>query len=477
MPFGLINAPASFQRLMERVVGDLRWKGVLVYLDDVLIHTEAVSTTLDMLEETFRRFREARLTIKMSKCDFFPASIEYLGHIIEAGLLRPNPKRIEKLRKITAPRNVRELRGLLGHFSYYREYIPQFAEHSAVLTDLLKKDKVFRWDPSFSEIIVYFIDQLTKVTLANRLETDEFLLETDASEIALGAVLSCRTKQGNFRPVEFGSRTLSEVERRWPAHEREAYAIVWALDKFDHFLRGREVLVYTDNSSLVFMERAVKGKLARWAARMAEYSLAIHHKSGKQMEHIDFLSRYIEPEEEFIADRMLFILASYPTFEDLKEAQSTERPSGRGYMRRDGLIFYRGRLWIPEHLRGDIMATAHMVPPHLHPGARKTKSAILRYFCWANIHEDVAIFVKRCLVCQRIRPGTEKFQGISRIHPVTQVLDRIYIDIWQLEVSGRMHYYLTMLDWGSRWVECARLQDKTAQEISKVFLSNRPGRL
>jgi hypothetical protein len=265
MPFGLINAPASFQRLMERILGDLRWQGVLVYIDDVLIHTPSNDETLRLLREILSRFRKSRLTIKMGKCDFFPESIEYLGHIVEAGALRPNPKRISVLRLLKPPNSLKELRSILGHFSYYREYIPKFSEMAAPLTQLLKKTSVFVWQPEFSQILTYFIDRLATVTLANALETEEFLLETDASEVAVGAVLSCRTKHGNWRPVEFGSRTLAEAERRWPAHEREAYAIVWALDKFDHFLRGRSFRVHTDNKSLVFLSKAKKGKLARWA--------------------------------------------------------------------------------------------------------------------------------------------------------------------------------------------------------------------
>jgi hypothetical protein len=470
MPFGLINAPASFQRLMERVLGDLRWKGVLVYIDDVLIHTPSVDETLRLLEEVFSRFRNARLTIKISKCDFFPKRVEYLGHIVEAGQLRPNPSRIAVLRTIKPPRSVKELRSVLGCFGYYREYIPKFSEYAAPLCDLLKKGSIFAWRPEFIETLEYFTDQLATVTLANALETEEFLLETDASEVAVGAVLSCRTKAGNWRPVEFGSRTLSEVERRWPAHEREAYAIVWALDKFDHFLRGRTFIVYTDNKSLVFLDKAKRGKLARWAARMAEYSLEIYHKEGKRMQHIDFLSRYIEPAEEFLADRMFFSIFAFPSVEDIRISQKGRRPYGKGYMYRDELWFYRGKLWVPEGIRPSIIATAHMQPPYIHPGARRTKATIIKFFCWPNLHQDVAQYIKSCLACQRIRPGTEQLQGLIRSHPISDLFDRVYMDIWEVDFGESSYKFLTLLEWNTRWVECCLLKSKEAEEVAKTFL-------
>jgi transposase InsO family protein len=421
-------------------------------------------------QEVFTRFRRSNLTIKLSKCDFFPRSIEYLGHIVEEGAIRPNPKRVEKLRNIRVPRSVSELRSVLGHFSYYREYIHHFSEMAAPLTNLLKKQSVYDWRPEFSEVLKYFTNRLAEVTLANALESEDFLLETDASEVAVGAVLSCRTQQGNWRPVEFGSRTLSETERHWPAHEREAYAIVWALDKFDHFLRGRIFRVHTDNSSLEFLNKAKKGKLARWAARMAEYSLEIYHQSGAKMQHVDYLSRYVEPADNFIADRMLFIIVAFPTIDELRNQQQGLRPLGRGYMLRDGLWFYRGKMWVPEGKQEEIIAIAHMQPPFVHPGARRTKAAIMRFFCWPNIHEQVARYIKGCLACQRIRPGPECLQGLVRHHPASDILDKTYMDIWQLDIQSKTYFFLTLLDWNTRWVECCLLRDKSATEISRAFI-------
>jgi transposase InsO family protein len=188
------------------------------------------------------------------------------------------------------------------------------------------------------------------------------------------------------------------------------------------------------------------------------------------MEHIDFLSRYVEPAEEFLADRMLFVVFAFPTIEEIEAEQKENLPSGKGYMFRNNLWFYRGKLWIPDKLRRTILATAHMQPPYLHPGARRTKAAIIRFFCWPNIHQDVARYVKGCLACQRIRPGIERLQGIPRSHPYSGLLERVYMDIWQMDFHNETHSFLTLLDWSTRWVECVMLKSKEAEEVAQAFL-------
>jgi transposase InsO family protein/predicted aspartyl protease len=473
MPFGLINAPASFQRLMECVLGDLHHSGVLVYIDDVLVHAETETAALELVERVFECLSNAELTIKLEKCNFFIRAIPYLGHILQGGKILPNPDRVFKLREVKRPTNIKQLRSLLGCFGYYRDYIPHYSEWSKPLTDMLRKDHVFSWRQEFEKILDYFISHLTAACLSNPLLSDEFLLETDASEFAVGAILSCRSGEHMpWRPVEFASRTLSDVETRWPAHEREAFAIVFALDRFDHFLRGRHFRVYTDNRSLEFIDKAQKGKLARWASRMAEYTMEIYHKSGAQMEHVDFLSRYIEPEECFIADRMLLFI-TFPTEEEILKAQAEEgQHIGRGYLTREGITFYRGKIYVPSELRKQVLQAAHQVPPFLHPGTRKTKAIILKLFNWPNLHNDVSIMVKQCLPCQRLRPGIEKLQGLLRQHSPSEVLNRVYMDFWSVNVGQEKHIFLTMLDWSTRWVECVQLKEKSARSVTSAFFRN-----
>ena len=317
MPFGLKNAPASFSRLMQDVLGHLHWRGVCIYLDDVLIHGRDFDDTLRRLEEVLEALRQAKLTLAMNKCDFFPKSLLYLGVILEDGLLKPNPSKVAALNHLKDPRNVSEIRSLLGCTGFFRPFIKDYATLAEPLTRLLKKKVAFQWGPEQVQAREKLIQQLQDITLNNPMETDELRLDTDASDTAIGAVLL--SKGGNdedWHPVEFVSKNLNETQRRWPVHEREAYAIVHALERFDAYLRGRSFTVYTDNSSLQWMSRAKVGKISRWASRMAEYDMSIVYKKGKTNVCADFLSRYIDNEqEEMLPERATVwtVQASPPT--------------------------------------------------------------------------------------------------------------------------------------------------------------------
>jgi hypothetical protein len=153
MPFGLSNAPATFQRCMENILGDLHWTGVLVYLDDILIHAEDTDTCLRLAREVFQRLRVADLTINLKKCQFFPNSMKYLGHIIGNGSIRPDVSRVEVLSYLKPPKTIKELRSIFGLLSYYRQYIPRFAERTSPITDKFRKNAILTWT-SGDELIV-----------------------------------------------------------------------------------------------------------------------------------------------------------------------------------------------------------------------------------------------------------------------------------------------------------------------------------
>jgi hypothetical protein len=472
MPFGLTNAPATFQRAMEQIFGDLRWSGVLVYLDDILIHAPTEEELLALFREVLRRLQSHNLTMKLEKCFFAPAEIDYLGHVVSKDGLHPNLAKVSTLGKWKVPRNISELRSLLGFLGFYRQYIDHYAEKTAPLTDMTKKGSRIVWTPELTELVNGILGQLAVVTLTNPVDTDNFRITTDASERGIGAELACRNETSNtWRPVMLISHKFSERERNWPSYEREAYAIVFALDRFDCFVRGREVEVITDCHSLMWMKDA-KGKVGRWASRLAEYKLNIKHKAGAKVPHVDYLSRYCLEEDEFLADRMVWTF-SFPLMDEIKQAQQqfAHEARGKAYMVKDGCIFYRNRIWVPKSLRHRIIMASHQMAPYYHPGYKRTRSVVMRIFCWPRIDEDVASFVKGCLQCQRIRPGTERLQGLWRPHLSFGVFDKVYVDTWKCSY-GEPRCVVTMLDYSTRWAEgyvCSS-STPTAAEVAHGFL-------
>ena len=304
MAFGLCNAPASFSRLMDKILGDLYWLGVGVYLDDVLVHSSSFETAMKLLREVLTRLRKAKLTLAINKIALFPRSLLYLGYILEDGMIRPNVKRVEVLKRIKTPKSVKDVRSLLGCIGYFRQFIPNYSRIAEPLNRLLRKNVKFEWSPSCESAKNELIDLLVEVTLSNPLDGDLLKLETDASDTAIGAALYCRkTQEDPWKPVEFLSKNLSPTERNWPVHEREAFAIVHGLDKFAAYLRGRKFDVFTDNASLQWMNTSRPGKIARWAAFIQEFGhFRIIHRAGNTNLCADFLSRQIDNEEAYLPD-------------------------------------------------------------------------------------------------------------------------------------------------------------------------------
>ena len=221
-------------------------KSVCIYLDDVLVHGRTFGEVLGRLREVLTRLRDAGLTLAMNKCEFFPKQLLYLGFVLEDGQLRPNPKRVEALHRLKTPTCVREVRSFLGCVGYFRPFIQAYAGIAEPLTRLLKKNQRFVWGAEQEHASAELIKALADVTLTNPLEGSLLKLDTDASDLAIGSVLFCRmTDKDPWRPVEFLSKMLNEQQRRWPVHEREAYAIVYSLEKFDAYMelggKGRKV--------------------------------------------------------------------------------------------------------------------------------------------------------------------------------------------------------------------------------------------
>lgn len=477
MPFGLKNAPATFQRSMDVLFKDMLGEGVSIYLDDILIYGATVATTMQRLDAVLTRLEEAKLTINMEKCQFFPKEMTYLGHVIQEGALLPDPRKVEALQHIRPAKTIKEVQSILGMFGFYRSFIPKYAEIAEPLTSVLrgsrKGNSRIYWTAAMQSAVRALAQVLQHAVLTVPVDGDEFLVETDASDWAVGAILSVK-RNGTWCPIEFVSKKLTEVEERWPVREKEAFAIIYALNKFDPFVRTRPFTVHTDHQSLKWMLGARTGKVARWASRLAEYDMQVFWKRGKQLEHVDFLSRQIDPDVD-IQDRMVYNVTSsahpFPTLEDVMEAQKAEAlPVGRGYLRREDTVYYRNGLWVPPTLRNKLIAACHLLPPFCHCGVKKTKATLLKVFNWPGLHEEVTAYVRSCLPCQRMRPGIERIQGMLKTHPQYGPFEMVYVDFWEGSFDGRKIKLITMIDGFTRWAEAEFVPCHNAEFICDMLI-------
>ena len=250
VPFGLCNAPATFSRLMDRVLTGLHWETCLFYLDDIIVFAATWEEHLDRLRQVFERLRHAKLKLGAKKCTFAAKEVSYLGHsVTEEGLL-PDPSLLATIREISPPKNATEVRSFLGLAGYYRRYVKNFAAIAGPLHALTRKDAVFHWSTDYQDAFDRLKTLLTTspITAFPNFSLP-FRLYTDASTAGLGAILA-QVREGKEHIICCVSGSLNQTEKAYPATKLECLAIVWAVVKFRPYLMSMPFEVYTDHYAL-----------------------------------------------------------------------------------------------------------------------------------------------------------------------------------------------------------------------------------
>jgi len=325
MPFGLKNAPATFQRLMNSVLSDLIGKDCLVYIDDVIVFSTSLQEHMISLEKVFKRLNEANLKIQLNKCEFLKRETEFLGHIVTKDGIRPNPKKITAILNFPIPKSTKEIKQFLGLAGFYRKFIKDFARITKPLTKSLKKDH--KINPNDSEY-VKAVETVKSLIVSDPIlrypdYNKKFTLTTDASNVALGAVLS---QEGH--PIAFASRTLNEHELNYSAIEKELLAVVWATQYFRPYIYGRKFVINSDHKPLQWLHnlKEPNSKLQRWKIKLNEYDFDIKHISGKENKVADALSR-IKLVECYLNDDSSNVATMHSADEDnLNFISISERP-------------------------------------------------------------------------------------------------------------------------------------------------------
>lgn len=284
---------ATFERLMEEVMRGLQWEECLIYLDDIISWGASFDQELERLTRVFNRLRGAKLKLKPKKCHLFQERVEFLGHVVSSEGIATSSEKIDAVRDWPRPQNLKELRSFLGLASYYRKFVPAFAEHARALQALVKKNAPFIWRPECEEAFNKLKQALIEApVLAYPQQNEQFILDTDASKESIGAVLS-QIQEGQEKVIAYYSRSLNPHETRYCITRKEMVAVVSAVRKFKAYLWGRPVRLRTDNAAVSFMMRLKEpeGQLARWLEELGSYDLLIEHRAGVKHGNADALSR------------------------------------------------------------------------------------------------------------------------------------------------------------------------------------------
>ncbi len=292
MPFGLTAAPATFQRLMDRVLGDLLWHGAMVYLDDIIVYSNTWEEHILLLDEIFTRLRAAGLKASQGKCEFAQTSMQYLGHVVTREGVLPVGNNIKAILDCPEPKTLTQVRSFVGMVQYYGDYVGWLADLAAPLFALYKKDVLFHWGPEQQEAFEAMKQALTTPPVLRRPDTSRpYIVQTDWSPIAIGAVLAQEDAAGEEHLI--ASRMLRGPELKYSASEGECFAVVHFIEHFRPYLYGTPFLLEMDHWALRWLMTGTQhnGRLARWALKLQEYGFKRSHQRGTQNSNADAMSR------------------------------------------------------------------------------------------------------------------------------------------------------------------------------------------
>jgi len=406
MPFGLCNAPSSFQATMNMIFEPYLRKFVIVFFDDILVYSRNMEDHLLHLQLVFQCLLAHCFFLKQSKCILAQQSIEYLGHIVSPKGVGPDPAKISAMIQWPAPKTLKQLRGFLGLTGFYRKFVKDYAKIAQPLTELLKRD-AFNWSDQAEAAFNKLKNAMTQApVLALPNFEEDFVIETDASGIGMGAVL---IQKGH--PIAFFSQKFCSKLLNSSTYVRELCAITAAVKKWRTYLLGRKFTIYTDQRSLrELMTQVIQTPEQQYyLAKLLGFHYEILYKPGGQNRVADALSRVQDssfftitvPHWEFL-NKLQAVFESDPDMIKLVQEVQEDPAKYPHFQVRRKLLFFDNKLFIPEssNLRLVLLEEFHASTIAGHSGITKTYGRLKENVYWEGMKRDVVNFVNACLVCQ-----------------------------------------------------------------------------
>ncbi|XP_058444432.1 uncharacterized protein K02A2.6-like [Malaya genurostris] len=508
---GIKAAPGAFQQLMHSMLAGL--KRTTGYLDDILVGGSTEEEHQHNLQMVLHRLRDYGFTVRINKCNFYMHQVKYLGQIIDADGIRPDPDKIAPIVNMPPPHDISTLRSYLGALNYYGKYVKDMRTLRQPMDQLLKEGIKFVWSPECQESFNKFRNLLQSPLLLTHYNPRlEIIVSADASNVGLGARIAHKFPDGSVKAICHVSRSLTAAESNYSQVEKEGLALIFAVTRFHRMIFGRRFTLETDHKPLLAIFGSKKGipvytanRLQRWALTLLLYDFNICYVSTDNFGHADVLSRlmnrHVRPDEEFVIahlelehsirsivyqsiqalplsfkqvrDRttsdhdlqqvMRFVNDGWPS----KKASITDAQVQQFYLRRDGLsvvngcLLYGERLVVPSCSRKRVLQQLHTG----HPGVERMRSIARQYVYWPNIDEDVSKLVRSCGECASVAKTDRKTNLES--WPVPEKLwQRLHLDF-----AGPMdgQYYLILVDSYSKYPEVVRTKDITTKTTLHIL--------
>ncbi|GJW64157.1 reverse transcriptase domain-containing protein [Tanacetum coccineum] len=504
MPFGLCNAPDTFQRCMMAIFHDMIEKTMEVFMDDFSVFGDSFSTCLSHLDKMLKRCEDTNLSLNWEKSHFMVKEGIVLGHKISKSGIEVDRAKVEVIAKLPHPTTVKGVRSFLGHAGFYRRFIQDFSKIARPMTHLLEKETPFFFSEECIESFNTLKRKLTEAPILIAPDWDlPFELMCDASDFAIGAVLGQR-KNKHFQPIHYASKTMTEAQAHYTTTEKELLAVVYAFEKFRSYLVLSKSIVYTDHSAIkyLFAKKDAKARLMRWILLLQEFDVEIRDKKGAENLAADHLSRLENPHQNEFENKEItetFPLEtlgsvalrddSTPWFADfanyhagnfIVKGMSSQQKNKffkdvKHYFWDDPFLF---KICADQVIRRcvsgqeafDILKACHSGPTGGHYGANYTAKKVFDSgFYWPTIYKDAHDFVTRCDICQRQGKISQRDEMPQNSIQVCEIFDIWGIDFMGPFPSSRGNKYILCSHYLSKWVEAKALPTNDARVVCKFL--------
>lgn len=480
-PFGVTTVPPTFSQLMNQILAPFLRRFVVVYLDDILIYSNDMEEHQEHLRQVFNVLRENQLYCKMSKCVFGQPEVTYLGFRVGVFGKKPDPEKTVVLQKWPRPTTKTELRSFLGLINFYSNFIPSKAALLNPLTSLLKQERAFSWSPAAEVAFLSVKDALSNSPVLITPHMDKaFTLHTDASDFAIGAVLSQDLGKG-LQPVAFISRKLQQAEVNYPVHEKELLAIRWSLERFRHYLQGapHKTIVYTDHASLAaLLKRSDQSRrVTRWTEYLQRFDFELRYRPGTTNTAADALSRVaINVIEESDWPSVYVQYLHDHTFPDDATAQIKKLVASNSHLfdldeegtlwRKDGdkLVLY-----VPFSQRADTVYKMHHQLGHI--GIDATLNALQARIWFPRMKTFIRDCLRFCPQCQVNSNQDHTPHEPQHALPTVPPFHRWHLDFIGILPATRdgNRWIITAVDATTKWPVARALPEATSDQVSKFI--------
>ncbi|KAL0153240.1 hypothetical protein M9458_051463, partial [Cirrhinus mrigala] len=421
MPFGLCNSPSVFQQFINDVLRDMLGRWCYAYLDDILVYSKTLEEHTQHVRAVLRRLLAHQLYCKLEKCAFHQHTTTFLGFVISSQGVAMDPQKLEAVRSWPLPTSLKQLQRFLGFANFYRRFIQGFSATAAPLTALTKPSRgEFQLTPeaiqAFKKLCLLFT---TAPVLIHPDPTKPFVVEVDASDVGVGAVLSQRGPDEKLHPCSFFSRKFNPTQQRYGVGDRELLAIKWALEEWRQWLQGGSdpFTVWTDHQNLTVIRQTkqLNPRQARWALFFEHFHFHLSYRPGSKNAKADAISRQHQRDTTssepapVLPPHIILAPLQWGLEERVRQSHSLEPPPPETPA---------GRLFVPDHLRKEVLQWGHDSTLAGHKGVQRTISFIDRAFWWRTLRRDVQEYVQACNICARSKTANSPSTGELQPLPI-----------------------------------------------------------